>query len=171
MAWHEDLALEVYVEFQRLTGIAYERYENTLWYIRKYADFEWAEHGKWWRKTTVGRRYFREWQAKKAALLKSSIVAIRGCIACGKPFELNAYREQRGRDRVCSNECRGAARQNIKLVTIGGRSMPLVRWAEEHGLAITTVWARIDRGWTVERAVSTPAANRGQGNRKGAVAA
>lgn len=162
MTWHEDLSLEVAVEFRRVLGGTWDRIEEALWQQRHVEHANWAEHGSWWRKTAAGRRYQREYERSRVAKLKTVTVAVRACVACGKTFELSAARHVRGRDRVCSVECRGAARRNIETVTIDGESMPLARWAERYGVPLGTVWMRRKRGWDVERALKTPMANRGQ---------
>jgi len=165
MTWGELMPLEVAAEFRRLMGFPYEHVENALFNAYKYQESAWAEHGQWWRRTTRGKAYLREYGVERVKRMKATTVAVRGCASCGKPFAVSAYRVERGRDRVCSPECRGSARKNIQRITIGGQSMPLVRWAEKNGLALRTVWARVSRGWAVERAISTPAANRGQKTR------
>lgn len=159
MTWHDELSTEVEVEFQRLCPRPFDRITDALWQA-SLVD-HWSGYGLWWRRT-VGLGYVREYQRARIARLKTTFVAVRGCVACGKPFELSAYRHSRGRDRVCSMECRGAARRNIELVAIGGVSKTLTRWAEEYGVPLGTVWMRIKRGWEVERALSAPPANRGQ---------
>lgn len=54
-------------------------------------------------------------------------------------------RQQQGRNR----------RVNV-LVTINGVTKCKIEWMEHYGVNKNTVRARIDRGWTVEEALSTP---------------
>lgn len=42
------------------------------------------------------------------------------------------------------------------LLTHNGRTAPMAVWAEEIGIPMRTMWARIKRGWSVEKAVTTP---------------
>jgi hypothetical protein len=156
MAWHEDLPIEVAVEFQRLTPTLTEFVESALWVRCQYGNRAWSDHSRWWRSTAAGKRYLKEYQRKRTERLQRTTAAIRGCVSCGKLFELTAYRQERRRDRVCSPQCRGAARRNIEQVTVDGRSQSLARWAKEYGLPLGTVWARIKRGWDVQRALTTP---------------
>ena len=165
MSFHDAAALEVALMFQDLSGGGgryWLRVEDALWLRRQREHAAWAEHGQWWRKTSIGKRYEREYKRSQRALLRKRVVAIAGCKGCGKPFERTAYDLARRRGRVCSVECRGRARSNIELVRIGREAMPLARWAERYGLDLKTVCARRARGWDVLRALQTPAANRGQ---------
>jgi hypothetical protein len=45
---------------------------------------------------------------------------------------------------------------NHTLLTHGGKTQPLYRWAQELGLKETTICNRLARGWPVERALSEP---------------
>ena len=47
-------------------------------------------------------------------------------------------------------------RDNINL-TYMGRTQTLAQWADELGLNRNTLLGRINRNWSVERALSTPA--------------
>jgi hypothetical protein len=153
MAWHANISLEVAVEFRRLSFRTWDVVEDKLWSIRHAEHAAWADHGQWWRRTAIGRRYAREYSRKRATRLKAVVVAVRGCVACGKPFEVTAYGVARKRARVCSVECRGRARKNIQLITIGHESLPLATWAERRGLKLSTVWARVKRGWPITTAL------------------
>lgn len=123
----------------------------------------WAAYGLHWRKTPEGRAYFRNYQRERVKKLRAKVVGTMRCKGCGKPMPRTAEYDQRGRATgVCSVSCRGRARANIELVTIGGVSLPLVEWSRRAGLELKTVCQRIARGWDVERALRTPPANRGQ---------
>lgn len=169
MSFHEALAIEVAVEFRILEGgVHWDRVEDGFWLRRQREHAAWSEHGQWWRKTTQGRRYGREFQRGRMARLRGHVVAVAGCKGCGKPFERTAYDVARDRGRVCSAECRGRARGNIETVRIGNESMPLARWAERYGVALATVWKRRKLGWDLQRALMTPVANRGRRRASGA---
>jgi len=43
-----------------------------------------------------------------------------------------------------------------RLLTVGGVTMPLSQWAQRVGLPITTIFHRLKRGWSTERALTTP---------------
>lgn len=45
--------------------------------------------------------------------------------------------------------------QNVRL-TCGGRTKLLTEWAEETGMSVQTLWARLKRGWDHEKALTTP---------------
>jgi len=47
-----------------------------------------------------------------------------------------------------------------RIITAMGKTQCLAAWAEETGLLADTIQARIDRGWTEERAVNTPVLKR-----------
>lgn len=161
MTWHDEISLEVAVEFARLAPQPFDRVVQALW-AASFIDYQ--DQGSDWRRL-ISRGFSNEYIRARVARLKQLVVAVRWCVACNKPFDVTAYRDARGRDRVCSTKCRGAARHNIKYVEIGGVRKPLIRWAEEYDLPLKTVWARIKRGWIVARALQTPLANRGQHKR------
>lgn len=41
-------------------------------------------------------------------------------------------------------------------ITFDGRTQPLAAWVEELGIRHTTLIQRFNRGWSVERAFTTP---------------
>jgi hypothetical protein len=154
MTWDtETLQLEIAVEFQRFTPQPYDALVERFWRARQYTDRNWGDYGQWWRKTTAGKKYFREYSQRRAALLKSIELEIRWCVACGKEFTVTAYQAQRKRGRVCSTECRGAARKNIKRHTINGQTKTLTEWCAEFGVKLQTACRRIGLGWPIEAAV------------------
>lgn len=149
-------------EFLSLAGgDHWDRVEQGLWLRRQLEHAAWSAHGQWWRSTTLGKRTTATSAKVRTARLKTVVVAIRGCRACGKPFELTAAQREHGRGRVCSAECRGRTRQNIELVRLHGEALSLARWAERYGVALKTVCKRRKLGWSVLDALSTPV--RGQG--------
>jgi hypothetical protein len=44
----------------------------------------------------------------------------------------------------------------VRRITVGGRTQCLVDWLREIGLSSTAFQGRVARGWSVERAVTTP---------------
>lgn len=47
-----------------------------------------------------------------------------------------------------------------RLVTVAGRTQPLIAWSEETGVRAETIGNRLARGWSPERAVSEPTRRR-----------
>lgn len=47
-------------------------------------------------------------------------------------------------------------RRNTRRLTIGGITQPLSVWADQRGLHRSTLWRRLQRGWNIEKAISTP---------------
>jgi len=47
-------------------------------------------------------------------------------------------------------------RRRNRMLVFAGRRQPLVVWAEELGLRPGTLAARLDRGWSTRRALTTP---------------
>lgn len=132
-------------------GNMFESTIEELW-LRTRPEFRrWIRGGSDW--SVSASPVVKEIRRRRTELLQGTVVAIRGCLGCGKPFELSAYRQQRGRDRVCSTECKGRARGNIEAVAIRGVRKTLSAWADERGVKIGTVWARIKRGWSIEQAL------------------
>lgn len=157
MSWHADLQLEIAVEFQRLSTPHWERFEERAWRGLQFGYANWKEHGLWWRKTTVGRRYFAKYARERAARLKRIVVGLRKCLGCGESFEVSAHRVARHRDAVCSTSCRGRARANIKKITIDGKAKTLTEWCGLYKkVPLKTAWLRIKRGWNVRKALTTP---------------
>jgi hypothetical protein len=164
MAWHEAVSLEVLVEFARLSVSMHSRMEDALWTRLQYRDSRWSDHSVWWRRTAKGRAHRAAWARAWAAKAKTITVAVRGCAQCGRPFAVTAYREARGKARVCSQRCAGLM-QRIQLVTIDGVTLSTREWAERFGISLQVVRSRRAHGWDVVRALQTPLANRGQKRR------
>lgn len=151
------LRLEVEAEFRRLQRAPHwERIADAFWLETRKRFVDWSEHGQWWRRTRAGKTYQRDYAKQSAIAAQQVMVAIVACESCGQLFRRSLYQQRRGHGRVCSAACRGRARTNVEMVAIDGRSLPLSRWAEQYGIALGTVWARIKRGWDVQRALSTP---------------
>ena len=43
-----------------------------------------------------------------------------------------------------------------QLLTHNGKTQTMAQWAEEKNLCYGTLWSRLNRGWTIERALNTP---------------
>lgn len=123
-------------------------------FLRRLRGFrEWAKHGRWWRKTTTGKRHYAQYARDVAHERKQRDGGERVCAGCGKTFNVSEYGARRGRDRVCSPECRGASRKNITRYDVDGKMKTLTELANEHGVKPQTAWMRMKRGWTLLAAV------------------
>jgi len=150
---HCRIKEEVYEEFRRLQGNAWDSMSRTLYQYMEENKRRWAEHGQWWRKTVVGKKYESDYAAKRNKAHQDSFACFCVCQACGKKFSVSRYKVRRGHTRTCSVECRGSSRKNIKIYDVCGERGTLSALAERHGIKMATAWARINRGWTVERAL------------------
>lgn len=45
-------------------------------------------------------------------------------------------------------------RTNNRMITAFGRTQTLIQWSEDTGIAWSTIWARLNRGWTAEKALT-----------------
>lgn len=81
----------------------------------------------------------------------------------------NGYRDDLTLDRIdvngnyCPENCRWVSnkeqqrnKRNNRLLTFNGRTLCIADWAEEIGLPYSVLLLRIQRGWTTERALTTP---------------
>lgn len=64
--------------------------------------------------------------------------------------------------------CRWATRtqqsrnqRSNRHITVGDRTMLLVEWSEATGLSMPTIAGRLKRGWSPQRAISTPVRTKG----------
>jgi hypothetical protein len=48
-------------------------------------------------------------------------------------------------------------KRNNRLLIWQGKTLPLTEWCRRLGVNLTTVWGRLNRGWSVADALSTPA--------------
>ena len=62
-------------------------------------------------------------------------------------------------------QARNAGRR--RLFTVGGRTQYLTEWAQETGITISTLWARIHAGWKPDRVVTTPVLHRAKSCKRG----
>lgn len=58
-------------------------------------------------------------------------------------------------------------RRNVRLLTIDGETAPMAEWSERYGIALSTVWLRIKKGWSEEQAVKTPVVRDRKGKPRG----
>jgi len=151
--WHCRIKEEIYEEFKRLQGDAWDSMTRTLYQYIEENKRRWAEYGQWWRKTVAGKRHASDYAAKRNKKQQNSFACFCVCQACGKRFRASRYQVRRGHTRTCSAECRGASRKNIKIYDVCGERGTLSDLAERHGIKMATAWARIKRGWTIERAL------------------
>jgi hypothetical protein len=149
------IRIEIANMFSKLAPNNWDLLVEKVWFNLQIQKRKWAEHGKWWRKTTKGKNYYEEYSKKRVKHLKTIGFEMRKCLACGKKFKTSLYNIKRKRDKVCSNECRGALRKNITLYEWNGAKRTLSEIANINGLKMATIWARIKRGWDFEKAVST----------------
>lgn len=101
----------------------------------------------------------------------------RGIIVCDRWNDFIKFYEDMGPrptsrhclDRVdndgnyCVENCRWANyveqnrnRRSNKIISYQGQSHCLEKWAEIYGISSDTIWKRLDKGWKVEEALTTP---------------
>ena len=133
-------------------------------------------------------RLYNIWSSMKSRCLNENDPAYkdygaRGIHVCDRWMDFSLFREDMGErppgmslDRIDNDKgyspenCRWANRstqnrnrRDRRMVTHNGRSMLIADWAKETGLSVSTIWARISKGWDEALAVSTPK----MGSRKG----
>lgn len=58
--------------------------------------------------------------------------------------------------RWASAETQQRNSRNNRLITFNGETLPLIVWSERTGIGLTTLWKRLDDGWSVGRALTSP---------------
>lgn len=137
-----------------------------------------------WCKTTHGAtntKAFRAWQMMKNRCTNKNhkdwlYYGIRGITFCERWGSFENFLADMGPpegdvslDRIDVNgnyepaNCRWADsktqarnRRNNRLITLDGVTRTMSEWSEVTGFGLTTIRARINNGWSVERALSTP---------------
>ena len=104
----------------------------------------------------------------------------RGITVCGRWGKFENFLEDMGEvpeghqiDRIdnngnyCKSNCRWATRKeqgrnkrNNLFITYKGKTQLLVECAEQLGVKYYTLWSRLSRGWSIERALTTPVKKR-----------
>jgi hypothetical protein len=157
MRWHPDLHLEIAAEFRALDGGSPWARIEEWFHVRKFYKLRhWASYAQWWKKTTAGKRFNREWMRRKRALLRSVVVGLSKCTVCGREYERRATAKQTR--RTCSRSCATTLRNagTSHFVTIDGRTKSLTQWALEHGIGQTTLHYRLKRGMNIRDALTAP---------------
>ncbi len=83
-------------------------------------------------------------------------INVNGDYACGKcPWcFVNEVRKCNCRWATRTEQQRN--RRDTRFLTYGDKSLPLLEWAEITGIPPETIQRRLDRGWTVERSLTSP---------------
>jgi hypothetical protein len=50
----------------------------------------------------------------------------------------------------------GRNKRNLRMLTVGGTTMPLIAWSEKTGLSSSLILHRLSAGWSVQQALATP---------------
>lgn len=58
--------------------------------------------------------------------------------------------------RWATRQEQGRNKRSNRLLTIDGETQPMIVWAKRYALRMDTLWNRLKRGWSFERAVKTP---------------
>jgi hypothetical protein len=79
---------------------------------------------------------------------------------CGTEFETQSCGLVGGKTRSCgclnSEYLTAKNKENSMILTYDGKSQRVSEWADELGIKSRTIWRRLGRGWTTERALATP---------------
>lgn len=61
----------------------------------------------------------------------------------------------------------GRNKRSTRLLTVDGQTLSMAEWSERTGLKISTIWARIAKGWPESVAVTTPLITERKGKPRG----
>ena len=61
-----------------------------------------------------------------------------------------------GNCKWATRDEQGANRRNNRYLTHDGRTMIIAEWAREYGISQYVLYSRIDDGWPLDKALSTP---------------
>ncbi len=62
--------------------------------------------------------------------------------------------------RWATSRQQGTNKSNSRSLTYDGKTMPMSEWSREAGIHIMTLYHRLERGWSVEQALTTPPGKR-----------
>lgn len=150
------LELEVAAMFRGLPRSTWAAIEESAWHANQRRREYILEYGHWYSRTSRGRHLNRASGRRYVVRLKTVVVSTSRCRICKKAFGVTAYKRLRGRTEVCSNACRALTRKNVRSFTINGRTQLLQQWADEYGIGVATVNARLRAGASVSEALTRP---------------
>lgn len=61
-----------------------------------------------------------------------------------------------GNCRWATRKAQANNRRTNRLLTLDGKTQSMKQWAEELGMGADTLWRRLHKGWSVERALTEP---------------
>jgi hypothetical protein len=76
---------------------------------------------------------------------------------CGRKRHVITADLTNGRVKSCG--CGGSTRTDGISITYKGETAPLRQWATRVGIKYQTLYGRLARGWSIEKAFETPVAN------------
>lgn len=135
----------------------WERLENALWQRRQRELHIFLAQRAWHLSTSIGRRQRRAGMRRRYHARKQVAVGVVVCRHCRKFITRSALHTARRNGFHCSRHCAQAASKRHAQVTIEGVSRSIPSWAKHFGIGVFTVYRRIEAGWSVERALTTPA--------------